>query len=162
MEKIRISTSTTLPMECRTPDNLRWQRRPLRPLPILSGRTLGQPTNRGSVSPVVCWCVEGPHGGDMLETCSTAPHTGSHSTNCCQSPAETPSTEMEIGHLLDSLSSRRHLCHKISSCLLPLFPRFFLLRLPHALPFSFAQILMTFVSCTLCVRNLVGNLSLAS
>ena len=124
---------------------------------LLAGPWGSPPT--GDLGP--SWYVGGPRGGDMLETCSPAPHTGSHSTNCCQSPAETPCMETEIGHICLTVCPPKDIfVTKIGACLLPLSPPFFLLLLPHALPFSFAHMLMTFVNCTLCVRNLGGNLNM--
>lgn len=62
-------------------------------------------------------------------------------------------------HLLDSVSSRRYLCHQDRLLFASSLPAFLPLLLSPSLPFSFAQILVT---CALCVRNLVGNLSMAS
>lgn len=128
--------------------------------PIASGRTLGHPTNGRSVPPAGCraapwWRPAGnlfhspirrrsPYRLPVV-SCRDAFHRGRTRT-----------------HLLDSVSSLGSLVTTIQACLLPLFSPSFLLLLPPVLPLAFAQILRTFVNCTLRGKNSAGNLSVAS
>lgn len=98
----------------------------------------------------------------MVETCwkpVPQPHTQALTLLLSVSCRDTFHGGRNRTHLLDSVSSRRYLCHQDRLLFASSLPVFLPLLLSPSLPFSFIQILMT---CALCVRNLVGNLSMAS
>ena len=147
-------------MEYGAPDNLGGQKRQPRPLPIPFGGTLRHPTQERSAPPPMV-----PRGTPSWGPAENLFHTPTrrHSLHkplslCCRNHCHLHRGRTRT-NLLDSMSSHKYLCDQerylFSFSLSSLLP-----SATTCSPVPFAQILMTSVNCTLCIRNLVRDLSM--